>query len=70
MKKYSKITGVIMSLCAAVAVFIAGCLNAFAIGVTPVTANEGKLTMWILVGLVAVAAAAGIIYFIIHKNKK
>ena len=60
----------ILSLCAAASVFIAGCFNAFAAGVTPVTANEGKLTVWIIAVLVIVAAAAGMIYFIIHNKKK
>ena len=71
MKNHNKITGIILSLCAIAALLTVSCFNAFAIGVTPITANEGKLTMWILVGLVVAAAAAGVIYFIIHrKNKK
>ena len=70
MKKHRRITGLIISLCTALSVFIAGCVNAFAIGVAPVTANEGKFTVWIVAGLVLVAAAAGMIYFIIHNKKK
>lgn len=71
MKRYNKITGIIISLCTAIGVLCAQVFCAGALGVTPVTANESKITVWIFAVLIALAAAAGIIYFIIqHKNKK
>lgn len=61
----------LLSLIASLGVFAAGMISASALGVSPVTANEGKVTMWIFAGLIALLAIAGIIYFIIqHKNKK
>ncbi|WP_407723978.1 hypothetical protein [Ruminococcus sp. JL13D9] len=66
-----KIIGILLSLSTVLAVFGAGCLNAFALGATPVTANEGKVTVWVFAVIITVVAIAGIVYFIIqHKNKK
>lgn len=35
-----------------------------------ITANENNLTVWIFAGVIALAAVAGVIYFIIMKRKK
>lgn len=71
MKKLNKATGALLSLCAAIATAFAGCLNAFALGSEPMTANENKATPIIFGVIIIVVAAAGIIYFIIQrKNKK
>lgn len=35
-----------------------------------VATNEGGATVWIFAGIIGLLAAAGIIYFIIQKNKK
>ena len=71
MKKISKATGILLSLGAALAVAFAGCLNSFALSAQPLTANENKATPIIFAVVIAVVAAAGIIYFIIqHKKKK
>lgn len=71
MKKINKATGILLSLCTALAVAFAGCLNAFALGSDPVAANENKATPIIFAVIIVVVAAAGIIYFIIQrKNKK
>ena len=71
MKKLNKVTGLLFSLCAAIATAFAGCLNAFALGSEPMTANENKVTPIIFAAIIVLLAAAGIIYFIIqHKNKK
>ena len=71
MKKLNKVTGLLFSLCAAIATAFAGCLNAFALGSEPLTANENKATPIIFAVIIVVVAAAGIIYFIIQrKNKK
>ena len=71
MKKLNKATGLLLSLCTAIATAFAGCLNAFALGSEPMTANENKATPIIFAVIIVVVAAAGIIYFIIQrKNKK
>ena len=71
MKNFNKATGILLSLCTAFAIAFAGCLNAFALGSDPLTANENKATPIIFAVIILVLAAAGIIYFIIHrKNKK
>lgn len=71
MKIIKKLNGILLSLSTVLALLGAGSLNAFALGATPVTANEGKITVWIFAVLIAVVAIAGIVYFIIqHKNKK
>ncbi len=71
MKSFKKLTGILLSLSAVLTMLGAGSLNALALGATPVTANEGKITVWIFAVLIAVIAIAGIVYFIIqHKNKK
>lgn len=71
MKKIKNTIALLLSVCACVCVFALGTLGASALGVAPVTANEGKVTLWIFAGLIALLAVAGIVYFIIqHKNKK
>ncbi|GEM_PF-1789656 len=71
MKFSTKISGIIFSITTAIALLSAGCLNAFALGTTPVSANESKVSVWIFAIIIALAAIAGIVYFIIqHKNKK
>ena len=71
MKSIRRIIGILLSLGTVLATLGAGCLNAFALGAAPVTANEGKVTVWVFAVLIAVVAIAGIVYFIIqHKNKK
>lgn len=66
----NKFISIILCVFTAASVMLIGSVNAFAIGIAPIAANEGKITMWIFAGLIAAAAIAGIAYFIIHKNKK
>lgn len=71
MKNSSKAIGALLSLCSALAIVFAGCLNAFALSGEQMTANENKATPIIFAVVIVLAAAAGIIYFIIQrKNKK
>ena len=71
MNKLNKTICVLLSLCASLAVVFAGCVNAFALGSAPITANESIRTIIIFAIVVALAAIAGIIYFIIQrKNRK
>lgn len=42
----------------------------YSLFLTPITANESKMTMWILIAVVAIAATGGAVYFIINNNKK
>ncbi len=71
MKFITKTIGLLLSLSAALGILTAGMTGAGALGYSPVTANEGKITIWIFAVLIVLLAAAGIIYFIIqHKNKK
>lgn len=71
MKHLNKIIGLLLSLSAVLGVFGAGMTGAYALTVSPIAANEGKITVWIFAVLIVLAAAAGIVYFIIHfKNKK
>jgi hypothetical protein len=36
----------------------------------PIAANESNLTMWIFIAVIAIAAVAGIVYFIIQNKRK
>ncbi len=65
MKKY------IITLFTALSTVCASVTGACAATLKPIAANESKLTMWILIAVVAVAAIGGVVYFIIqHNNKK
>ena len=50
---------------------VVGTVCAGAVGYsTPITANEGNMTVWIFAGVIGIAAVAGIVYFIIQNKKK
>ena len=50
---------------------VIGTVCAGAVGYsTPITANEGNMTVWIFAGVIGIAAVAGIVYFIIQNKKK
>jgi hypothetical protein len=71
MKNNNKFFKALLSACAILSLITAGCVNAFALGAAPVTANEGNFSVWIFAAIIAMAAIGGIVYFIIqHKNKK
>lgn len=61
---------VLLTLCTLAAALCFSVLGADAARLQPMEAKEGVITMWVFIAVIVIAAAAGVVYFVIHNKKK